>query len=533
MLKNVIVLPDGTEISTGTNAVVSATYKSYANGDTELAPGSVCASMLDLKFFSPGGDLEVEHGAEVEYYKESDDGTRTKIGLFTLEKPTKPSANTYKFTAYDRVSWLDKDLSGWLSGLEGWPYTLYSLAQMVCLECGLTLVNDSIPNGSFPVHRFRRGEVTGRKLMSWIGQLAARFVRATPDGKIEFAWYRPTEITLEPSRYTSLTYEGYQVAKIDAVQLRLADSDFGLLWPAVDDGANAYIISGNALITTITDDILPYLQTIQEELADVTYTPCKVKLPASLDIQVGDIIQVTDRNGFNKTMYVMVKTQKGQIETLECTGSPRQDSSMVKNNPSVKDLKDYADATASAAVKRQTQLDIFNKLTNNGQIQGLFLEENGQLYINAEYIVTGILSSKDGETFYLDLDNGIFEMRGSGQFLSVDGNSYVTVEDGEIVLYARDGETENFLPKIRQGFNSDANGIDYPYVLLGNAENGKMGLFKKFYNGLWIGDSVPLHDTGAFDPANGAAGFFIDTDTGTPYTVSDGVMRDITVAVFG
>lgn len=531
MPKNVIVLPGGREISTGETAIVSSTYKSYANGETELAPGSVCSSMVEIKFFSPDGILEVDHGTEVEYYKEADDGVRTKIGLFTLETPTKPSANTYKFTAYDRVSWLDKDLSGWLSELDGWPYTLYSLAQMVCLECGLVLVNDTIPNGSFPVVKFQAGEVTGRKLMDWIGQLAARFVRATPDGNIEFAWYEPTEIVLKPNRYTSFVYEGYQVAKIDAVQLRLSDSDFGLLWPQVEDGANAYIISGNPLITTITDDILSYLQAIQEELADVTYTPCKVKLPACLDIKAGDIITVADRNGFGKTMYVMSKTQKGQIETLECTGSPRRDSSTAKNNASPKDLKDYADSVANAAVKRQTQLDIFNKLTNNGQVQGLFMEQDGQVYINAAYIATGILTSRDGKSFYLDLDEGTFYS--TGKFMSEDGDSYITMDGNELVLYARNQDTENFFPKIRMGFTSDSTGIDYPYALFGNTEDGQMGLIKKFTNGLWVGNSVPLDSTGSFQPIPGAAGFFINSLNGTPYTVSDGVMRDITVAVFG
>lgn len=44
-----------------------------------------------------------------------------------------------------------------------------------------------------------------------------------------------------------------------------------------------------------------------------------------------------------------------------------------------------ANTAAQNAVDGQTQLDIFNKLTNNGQTQGIFLE-NGKIYINGEYI---------------------------------------------------------------------------------------------------------------------------------------------------
>lgn len=49
-----------------------------------------------------------------------------------------------------------------------------------------------------------------------------------------------------------------------------------------------------------------------------------------------------------------------------------------------------AEAAAKDAVDAQTQMDIFNKLTNNGKIQGIYIQD-GQLYINATYIHGGIL----------------------------------------------------------------------------------------------------------------------------------------------
>ena len=104
MLRNLIVLPDGTELSTGTYAIQSAKYTNVVNSETELTLGSVCSSMLEVKFFSPAGSVNISAGTEVTYYKVDDSGIRTKVGLFTLETPERPSTNTYKFTAYDRVS---------------------------------------------------------------------------------------------------------------------------------------------------------------------------------------------------------------------------------------------------------------------------------------------------------------------------------------------------------------------------------------------------------------------------------------------
>ncbi len=50
-----------------------------------------------------------------------------------------------------------------------------------------------------------------------------------------------------------------------------------------------------------------------------------------------------------------------------------------------------ADDAAANAVKAQTQEDIFNKLTNGGKNQGIYLKE-GMVYINASYIQSGTIS---------------------------------------------------------------------------------------------------------------------------------------------
>lgn len=56
-----------------------------------------------------------------------------------------------------------------------------------------------------------------------------------------------------------------------------------------------------------------------------------------------------------------------------------------------------------------TQTYIFNKLTNNGQKQGLYLS-NGLLYVNATYMRTGTIT---GKRSYWNLDTGQFAMTNS------------------------------------------------------------------------------------------------------------------------
>lgn len=409
MLKNLIILPDGTELTAGTgqtNNIRTVTLTECVNSGEELALGSVCAAMMEATVQASRGALSLDAGEEVILYKLDDNtGTRHKVGPFTLEKPTRASANILKLTGYDRVVKLDKDLTAWLNSLTGWPYTLLTFAGMVCKICGLTLATSSIPNGDYLVQKITK-EATGRQLMQWIGEVCCRFCRANADGEIELAWYTPSGISITPSGehyffQRGLTYEDYQVAPIDAVQIRLADSEDGALWPAADEGANNYVIAGNPiLIASITEDTLTAIQTIRSELAGVSYTPCKVAIPATFGIRAGNTVQITDANGVTITTYVMTKTQKGQRDTLESTGSPRRDSTTALNNKTDREktaaAETYADNAAKQAVSAQTQFDIFNKLTNNGAAEGIFLKD-GQLYINVNYLAAGILASADGK----------------------------------------------------------------------------------------------------------------------------------------
>lgn len=86
--------------------------------------------------------------------------------------------------------------------------------------------------------------------------------------------------------------------------------------------------------------------------------------------------------------------------------------------------KSYADNTATSHVntfeKALTQQYIFNKLTNNGQLQGLYMS-GGLLYVNATYLRSGIIS---GARSYWNLDSGIFSMTNANgvETVHLDGN---------------------------------------------------------------------------------------------------------------
>lgn len=71
-----------------------------------------------------------------------------------------------------------------------------------------------------------------------------------------------------------------------------------------------------------------------------------------------------------------------------------------------KDNYTNKDEVVDAVDKKLTQEDIFNRLTNNGASQGMFIED-GNVYFNASYIATGMLTSQNKNSVY-NLADGTF-----------------------------------------------------------------------------------------------------------------------------
>lgn len=344
MKRTVFVLSDNSELSSGVseiNAIQNVTITQSVNSETDIAPGSVCASMVEATLITPGGGLSLSAGDEVTVYTEdSETLEREKVGIFVSEKPTRKSANGYKITAYDRVVKLDNDLTGWLNSLEEWPYALVTFAGMVCEQCGLTFSSTDFPNSDYQIPQFIGDGINGRRLMQWVGQIAARYVYANADGNICLGWYSANskEITAVGSNYIlqgSISYEDYTVPVIDKVQIQLTGDDIGITYPEDTAGENTYRITGNYILTAESSGQLStVVQNIYNAVKDITYTPCKVSIPANPSIHAGDIITVHDANKNTITMYVMTKTTSGQRDTLECTGNHSRESTTAKHEES-------------------------------------------------------------------------------------------------------------------------------------------------------------------------------------------------------
>ena len=376
MLRNKLVRSDGSIIDS--SVIISCEFTEEVNNGTNLAYGDVTSSELLVEIRSTEA---IQQGEVLTYYMIEDD-TEILIGEFIAEKPTVASRTSIKFSAYDNIVKTEKIISGWLrDNQEAFPMTLLSLTQNVCDFCGVKLATTDFPMNDLSIGAFYADDITGRQILSWIGAIAGRFIRANSTGGIEFAWYKPaTTVSVTPSGtananklvlsddgrgnisitgddmvvtddghgnvvveianviiseedgnitistkaipYMSggLSYETYATDVVRRVQIRHADDDVGVIYPADADG-NCFTVAGNLLLgSSKTEDVTRIATNLYEQLSSVSYVPLNISTFRTIGIRAGDIISVCDSDGNKMTTYVMKVTVSPSGTTIVSTG---------------------------------------------------------------------------------------------------------------------------------------------------------------------------------------------------------------------
>ena len=354
MYYSVLRLPNGTELKGGEagSTLKALTLHTAVNAGQEFTIGSAFSDYIEAEIWAdPGGSLQITAGDALTYYRQDDAGSRTKVGVFYAEKPTRTKRNSYKVTAYDTMSKLDADFSGWLRANQAqFPKTIWQLVQLACQRAGVTLASSSLPiNGSYSVQAFYADDLTCRQIISWAAEAAGCYAHMNANGKLQFLTYTDKRSTakITPDGASSstvyyadsLSYEDYTVKAIEKVQIRQSDSDVGVIYPDSTTATNTYAVQGNLLLTTGTEaNLKSVVQNLYNVLKNVTYTPCKVSVPSSSGLACGQIVHVKDARGREFDTYLMSATISSGKVSFESVGSASRESSSAVNSQSYKNL---------------------------------------------------------------------------------------------------------------------------------------------------------------------------------------------------
>lgn len=240
--------------------------------------------------------------------RQSYDGTLTpewiRKGIFTAEEVT-VDENYIKVTAYDNLAKLDVPFSD--SGIT-FPVTLGNLYQSVCAHCSVPYGNTDFSNSNLVITSGNDIDenTSCRDVLSYIAQLACRFVYADVYGTVRLGWYREFDYTiLEQQKLNgTVTISGVQLTDTtDQIWLK-GNKSYCIM---IDN--NPLALTGAALTSEVWEDIL-----IGMEL-----TPFSSELLSDPSLEVGDIVTVSDLHGntYRTPVTNMVYCLDGKM-TVSC-----------------------------------------------------------------------------------------------------------------------------------------------------------------------------------------------------------------------
>lgn len=480
--------------------------KELGQSSEALTLGDLCTNEAIVKFIMPsvvipleGGKFRVEQGIKV-----GNEYNFIPMGTFYISQIEEiEGTRQFTITGYDRSKRLEKDYVPTIT----LPTTVEAVVRDICTQCNIVL-DETFVFPEIAIETMYDGNC--KETLKYMAGLMGKNVKINRDDKLTFYWY--TQVGIGSDETTAVLGQAvlgkmvlgnsggsgsyYQISQ--SMQYMS-----GFKKTTVEDITIGSLTSGteeNTLVSGVGRGIKflnPYmtqeiLDGIYENIGGFTYTPSTTKFNGNPAIEIGDVIQVQDRQGVYHNIIVsghdIVLT--GMNATITSKGSTEADIVMKQSPTEIKLNKMYN--TLQQSFKNSTELItgargghfVITKdengyptgfmimdtptLTDNTKLwifnkNGLGFSEDGGTTIknfafdlfgnlNANVITTGVLQ---GEYFELNLSTGslILGKRGS------DGNfEEEWVRADQSGLYMSFPSNSNFASK------SDLEDLDNKYA---------------------------------------------------------------------
>lgn len=347
------------------------------------------------------------------------------MGVYNVTKPRSTVGDIVTIQdAYDNMILFDRDATEFINSLT-YPKTLSQIYVALCNYVGVSYVSSTFTYSttSYSSSPFSDTKCTCRDILWWIAERARRVAHFNRNGVLDLISIGTVQETITA---TDIAMDGYSIAeyvtpKVTGVLLRGSSGNslsFG------DTKTTPYVISANPFIGTITNADLQAYWDIP------TYVPITLDvLEADPSIDIGDFVSIKPMveeykvltNVYNEiyvnanreayavgsptySIPIMNRTvhfNGGIRATYTATGNEQREADLdnteynadVAANMAVDKSKAYSDSVGQEVDESFTQQKVFNRLTDNGRAQGIFMDENGDIYFNAAYINSGYISA--------------------------------------------------------------------------------------------------------------------------------------------
>ena len=385
----------------------------YSCNGEKLEVGTAIAAEMKLTLDNADGQFDgvVFEGTELfvevgvaDWTQESPAVNWVPCGYFTPDEQPR-RLTTITIEALDRMTRFDVAVD---ATALSFPATIAGLVGQVCTACGVTLAQSisALTNADVTVAELpsSQGQITYRNIIQWCAGIMGTNAWFDWNGQLRFSWYDNATgyVSTTDNRYSSDLFENDLT--VTGVEYT---NDSGI---AIVEGTDDYAIdlTGNTIAGPLIATVLPPLNMA---LNGFTYRPFTAAVVNAPYLWPMDVVTFTDKNGSNHTSALTnvafglngttALESKGMTYAINKAAQPkgftREQAQLI--NQVAQDIENNIDDSL-------TQQEIFNRLTDNGAAQGMVLY-NGQLYINASYINSGIVKAEyiDGENLHVKAAN--------------------------------------------------------------------------------------------------------------------------------
>lgn len=155
---------------------------------------------------------------------------------------------------------------------------------------------------------------------------------------------------------------------------------------------------------------------------------------AKLELRIQNVLGTTTAEELSDAMQLYEIAYSDYSDTIKTYNSAARQAKSIIEQAQAQDKVDELDDSL-------TQREVFNRLTNNGATQGIYLS-GGKVYINATYIETGIISDRYGRSTW-NLNTGSLttnymtanNIDANGTFECGSASNLIRLASGEITGY--------------------------------------------------------------------------------------------------
>lgn len=369
----------------------------YSCNGTRLEIGTAIASELSLKLDNrdnqygsvvfEGTELFVEMGV-ADWTQSNPVIDWIPCGYFTPDQQPR-SLDTITLNALDRMMRFDK----MVETME-LPATITQLIGQACIACDVPFEQDisGFPNASYSVNEMPelQTKITYRRIIQWCAGILGANAWIDWEGKLRFSWFETTTgYTIAPeNRFSSDLYEddievtGVAYTGTEGTTIVAGDSDY-----TID-------MTGNYLVAAGISEILP---NINAKINGFTYRPFYATVINAPYLWPMDVVTFRDKGGTDHTSVLTnVNFNLNGVTALQGKGETAQTNAGESPSGMTDEQAFIVEKAKQSAIddvdESLTQEDIFNRLTEHGRLQGLYMLD-GQLYINASYLQAGELNA--------------------------------------------------------------------------------------------------------------------------------------------